>query len=248
MKTIGKIKLQNNGGFVAKLEFEYYNEQTNKWIRTGGTGNITLGFSNTAVPGDYGVPDGSMVRLHVNVVCGSDNVSNEMFLFEKDRSFTACYAISGTTFHNHLEFTGIMEAPMMTAGVENMPQPVSADDLFDVESLSPEGIAELQQNLENPSFSQSGSYGPLGWNVMLDIHSTDILKSKIDVKISLLGANIMDVRLDAQNPKATVDLSARGQGMTADLGANFDKRIVYLKGTMKLAGCSKKFDLTILSF
>ena len=104
---ISFISLKNEGGFVARLEFQYFDKCKYDWVRTKGTGDITLGNSKTASPGDYGVPEGSLVRLFASVVLGSDNTSNEAFTYKKSNGSTANYTISGTTLNNKLKFDGI---------------------------------------------------------------------------------------------------------------------------------------------
>lgn len=107
MADIGFISLKSKAVFIARLEFEYLNNSTNKWIRTGAPGDITNGSSKMASPGDHGVPDGSLVKLHVKVVAGTDNVSNEVFTFIKGSGSNAVYTISGTTLVNKLSYEGI---------------------------------------------------------------------------------------------------------------------------------------------
>ncbi|MCL2496624.1 MAG: hypothetical protein FWF04_04330, partial [Clostridiales bacterium] len=107
MADIGFFSLQNKGGFVAKLAFEYFNASKQKWIRTVYVGDITLGKSIKASPGDYGVPDGSYVRLVAFVVAGSDKTASEQFTYRKNTGSTAKYTISGTTLINSLKYDGI---------------------------------------------------------------------------------------------------------------------------------------------
>lgn len=106
MRTIGKFKLSNQGGFVAKLQFSYIDQDGERQHKDG-TGSILLGQSETADPGDYGVPDGAMVALYVFVVWGTDNLANQMFTYKKGSPETADYTISGTTLSNHLGLTGV---------------------------------------------------------------------------------------------------------------------------------------------
>jgi len=110
MADIGFFNLKNNGAFVAKLEFEYY--AGNKWVRKSGTGDITVGNSKKASPGDYGVPEGSTVRLYVNVVAGKDKTSNESFTYKRGNGSVANYTISGTTLSNSLRYDGITQIPV----------------------------------------------------------------------------------------------------------------------------------------
>jgi hypothetical protein len=101
MQEIGKFSLKNQGGFVTKLQFAYLDDG-GAMQHLNGTGNITLGCSETADPGDHGCPDGSPVALYAFVVWGSDNQAKQFFTYKKGNSKTAYYTISGTTLDYEL--------------------------------------------------------------------------------------------------------------------------------------------------
>jgi hypothetical protein len=101
IQKIGKMSLKNSGGFVARIQFSYLDDNGEKKL-TGQTGDVTLGLTKTADPGDLDVPDGSMVYMHVFVVWGTDNEARRAFLYEKGNVTTANYNISGTTLSNDL--------------------------------------------------------------------------------------------------------------------------------------------------
>ena len=101
LQKIGKMTLKNQGGFVARIMFSYLDDNGEKQL-SGHTGDITLGFSKTADPGDLGVPDGSVVSMYAFVVWGKDNEAKRVFLYEKGNPGTANYNISGTTLDNEL--------------------------------------------------------------------------------------------------------------------------------------------------
>lgn len=101
IQKIGKMSLKNSGGFVARIQFSYMDEEGEKHL-TGQSGDITLGFTKTVDPGDLGVPNGSIVYMHVFVVWGYDNEARRAFLYEKGNGSTAHYNISGTTLNNDL--------------------------------------------------------------------------------------------------------------------------------------------------
>jgi hypothetical protein len=106
MNTVGKFSLKNQGGFVTKLQFVYFDENGNK-KHVDGTGDIDLGQSKSADPGKYGVPDGSPVALYAFVVWGSDNEAKQLFTYKKGDSSEAKYTISGTTLDNELGLNSI---------------------------------------------------------------------------------------------------------------------------------------------
>ena len=101
LQKIGKMTLKNQGGFVVKMMFVYRDEEGEKQLSRQ-TGNITLGFTKTADPGDLGVPDGSEVSLYASVVLGKDNEARKAFQYEKGNPNTAHFVITGTTLSNDL--------------------------------------------------------------------------------------------------------------------------------------------------
>lgn len=106
LQKIGKMSLKNSGGFVARVQFSYLDDNGEKKL-TGQTGDIPLGQTKTVDPADLGVPDGSMVYMHVFVVWGTDNEARRAFQYEKGNVATAHYNISGTTLNNDLGLTDI---------------------------------------------------------------------------------------------------------------------------------------------
>ncbi|BFO55038.1 MULTISPECIES: hypothetical protein [Comamonadaceae] len=106
MQTIGHFSLRNQGGFVVKLQFVYWDDKGNK-IHRDGTDSFPLGQTRTADPGDHGVPDGALVELYAFVVWGNDNEANQVFTYRKGSPVTAHYTISGTTLSNHLALTSV---------------------------------------------------------------------------------------------------------------------------------------------
>ena len=103
MKEVGKFSLKNGGGFVTKLQF-YYIDENGHMNHRNGTGNIILGQRKSADPGDFGVPDGTLVGAYAFVVWGSDNYAKQMFTYKKGIKKTANYVITGTTLNNNLGF------------------------------------------------------------------------------------------------------------------------------------------------
>jgi hypothetical protein len=101
MQKIGKMSLKNSGGFVARIQFSYMDENGDKHLSKQ-SGDITLGRSKTVAPDELGVPDGSMVYMHVFVVWGTDNEARKAFIFEKGNTSVVNYNISGTTLNNDL--------------------------------------------------------------------------------------------------------------------------------------------------
>jgi hypothetical protein len=101
MQKVGSVSLKNSGGFVARIQFSYLDEDGNKQL-TGQSGDVLLGQTLNVDPGDLGVPDGSWIYLHAFVVWGTDNEAKRAFVYEKGKNTTARYNISGTTLANDL--------------------------------------------------------------------------------------------------------------------------------------------------
>ena len=106
LEQVGKLRLKNQGGFVVKLDFEYY-DMNHKQVRVHGSRkDITLGCSETSDPGDYGIKDGQEFTVHADVVAGRDNTGSTWFIYKKGCATTAKFTISGTTLDNELGFNG----------------------------------------------------------------------------------------------------------------------------------------------
>lgn len=245
MQEIGKFNLRNQGGFVTRLEFKYLDEDGNK-IHKKGTGDITLGKSKIADPGDYGIPDGSVVILYAFVVWGSDNEANQSFIYKKGSNKVANYVITGTTLSNSLGYTGIsVEDSKSKSSDTNSDANTS---LLAFSSMSKEQIDTLKTEIENAPLMQMGAWGPISWDVdfHLDIH--DLKKSYAYVKISVFGIEIIDCRIDAKNPKIDIEFNIKGVGLKAELGIDFIDRRIYIKGKLNFVFYSKDFDITLVKF
>lgn len=106
MQKVGKMSLKNSGGFVARVQYSYLDDDGNRQLSKQSS-DITLGFTSTVDPGDLGVPDGSPVCMHVFVVWGTDNEAKKQFVYEKGNTTVANYNISGTTLSNDLGLSNV---------------------------------------------------------------------------------------------------------------------------------------------
>jgi hypothetical protein len=103
---IGHMSLKNDGGFVVKIRYRYFNGT--KLVDTDTRSrDIDLGQTGVADPANHGVPEGAVVYLYADVVGGDDNVAKNSFVFERWNPNTAQYVISGTTLNNDLGFIGV---------------------------------------------------------------------------------------------------------------------------------------------
>jgi len=101
MKSIGKFTLHNGGGFVARGQVAYLNDDGEKHL-TAQTSDILLGQTHDIDPGVLGVPDGSIISAYVFVVWGTDNEARQSFIYQKGSAVAANYTITGTTLSNTL--------------------------------------------------------------------------------------------------------------------------------------------------
>jgi hypothetical protein len=101
LQKIGKMSLKNSGGFVARVQFSYLDDDGEKHL-THQSGDILLGQTKSFDPGEFGVPNGSLVYLYVFVVWGTDNEAKRAFVYEQGNPLTARYVITGTTLSNDL--------------------------------------------------------------------------------------------------------------------------------------------------
>ena len=97
--SVGKFSLHNGGGFVVSISFDYLDENLQKQRSKSGS-NFPLGQTQTVDPGTLGVPDGSTLWLHADVVWGTDNIASQGFIYESGNESTANYTITGTTLNN----------------------------------------------------------------------------------------------------------------------------------------------------
>lgn len=115
LQTIGSFRLLNEGGFIAKMSFNYIDDDgRNK--ATLQTGDIFPGQTKAARLADFGVPDGALVYLQVDVVWDGQNKADDAFAHDKDSDGIACYAIAGTTASNTLSLIGLER---VSAGGQN---------------------------------------------------------------------------------------------------------------------------------
>jgi hypothetical protein len=106
MQKIGHMSLRNDGGFVARIQFSYLDDDGNQQL-TKQSDDITLGMTKTVDPGDFGVPDGSICYMYAFVVWGTDNQAKQAYYYSKGNPSVANYFISGTTLSNDLGLIGI---------------------------------------------------------------------------------------------------------------------------------------------
>jgi hypothetical protein len=108
MQSIGKFSLRNQGGFAAKLQCVYWDENGTK-VHCDGTGSFPVAQCESLDPGQASppVPDGSPVSIYAFVVWGNDNTGSQLFTYQSGNATTANYVITGTTLDNQLGVTSM---------------------------------------------------------------------------------------------------------------------------------------------
>jgi len=101
LQEIGKMSLKNSGGFVARIQFSYMDDNGEKEL-TGQTGDVVIGQTSTSDPGSLGVPDGATVYMHPFVIWGADIEARQAFTYKKGNMSVAHYNITGTALGNEL--------------------------------------------------------------------------------------------------------------------------------------------------
>jgi len=105
---VGELSLRVPVGssFATRFFIRYLNI-SGVWIDVRVPNNIEVGQTRTADPGDYGIPDESMVRVYSDIVWGNTKLSEEHFRYKKGSSRIASYNHTGTTFINTLRYNGV---------------------------------------------------------------------------------------------------------------------------------------------
>ena len=106
LEKVGSVSLHNGGGFVAKIQFKYYDGAD--WKDSTKSRDITVGATKKVDPGDFSIPNGTHIKLKVFVVAGKDNLANRELIYDNTSDETAEYVITGTTLSNKLGLIGFI--------------------------------------------------------------------------------------------------------------------------------------------
>lgn len=130
-----------------------------------------------------------------------------------------------------------------------------AHENFKVTTIMADGVslksfdpaAHQKELLESP-IKSSGSFGPFKWDVDFHIDTANISESYAYLKVAIYGYNIVDGRIDKNNPKITVDLTIAGIGVKGEVGIDFNARRIYFKGYLNFVFYKDEYDFTIFDF
>lgn len=93
-----------------------------------------------------------------------------------------------------------------------------------------------------------GSFGPISWDMDFHIDFADISKSYAYIDVFVIGFKVISGRLDVHNPKLSADLTVGGVGVKAEVGIDFNRRVVYFKGNLNFIFYATDYDFPIWSF
>ncbi|GCE22522.1 hypothetical protein [Dictyobacter kobayashii] len=98
-QTVQKISTYNSAAFVMNFSIEYLNPDTGETGTAGGTDNYPVGQERTIDLDSLGIPDGSLVRPHVNAILGTSNSGDRYVHYQHGNGGVASYRVTGTTFN-----------------------------------------------------------------------------------------------------------------------------------------------------
>jgi hypothetical protein len=108
MQTVQKISCSNSAAFVMNFWVEYLDPSTGE-IRTvegSGTDNYPVGQQRTVDLDPLNVPDGSLVRAHVQAVLGTNNAGIPFATYRRGNGGVATYNVKGTTLNFSVTLVG----------------------------------------------------------------------------------------------------------------------------------------------
>jgi len=113
-------------------------------------------------------------------------------------------------------------------------------DFFDAKAI--------ENSILSAPRNAGGSFGPFSWTVDFHFDPSSIMNSYAVLKLSVFGISIIDGRLDKNNPRVAVDLTAAGVGVKGEVGIDFNARRLYFKGYLNFIFYKTDYDITIYSF
>ena len=200
MKSIGKFTLDNEGGFLLRLQCVYWDGDGNR-IQCKGTDSYPLGQTRILAPANANppVPDGSPVAIYADVEAGNSQIGSPMFTYQQNSPVEASYVIKGTTLNNTLTLNSV-GIPPWNNWAQNIVHSFSGSDAY----FSPANLAQLQTIVQEAAATSGVTLRTSGQR-----HSQPPLVASDNRTATILPTTWL------------VDLSCY-----ADLGPNGDQRIV----------------------
>ncbi len=94
----------------------------------------------------------------------------------------------------------------------------------------------------------AGSIGPISYYVDVDLNLGNLIESSFAVKIGIFGVDLIDIVLDVNNPRATIDLSVSGVGVVGEVGIDFDGCRIYCSLELDYLVGSKTYTFDLFNW
>lgn len=113
-QEINSVRLEQDGWFIARLQFYYSVDGGQTWLWSKQTDNLLLYDTIEVWFADGWVPDNALIRVHVEVLAGKDRTDSRVFTAKYSLSpwgwdnYQPTYNISGTTGNPKLEYYGTL--------------------------------------------------------------------------------------------------------------------------------------------
>lgn len=98
-QTVQKITALNSAAFVMNFSIDYLNPDTGETGSAGGTDNYPVGQVRTIDLDSLNIPDGALVRPHVNAILGTSNSGDRYVHYMHGNGQVASYRVTGTTLN-----------------------------------------------------------------------------------------------------------------------------------------------------
>jgi hypothetical protein len=108
---IAGFYFDNEGYFVAQLACYFSTDGGATWLESRHIDGIAIHNQVWGELGQLGVPQGALVKIHVEVVAGKDRTGSGLFQYEAWESFYAEYKIYGATWNPNLEYIRLVSKP-----------------------------------------------------------------------------------------------------------------------------------------
>lgn len=94
----------------------------------------------------------------------------------------------------------------------------------------------------------SGSVGPFTYEVGISLDTDNFMNSYFIVKLKFMGVTLINVHLDANNPKVSFGGTVMGVGAKGTLGVDFNEGRVYVEAEVHYIFGVKKFSFDIYNW
>ena len=105
---VGAVTLINqSAALAARMDLVYFDNAGDRIVVPGPGTEVVQGQPQTINPGNFGVPQGALFTIFVQVLGDGSTEGNVKFIYEPNNAHTAKFTISGTVQNHTLTFEGI---------------------------------------------------------------------------------------------------------------------------------------------